>query len=91
MPGRYNGLCLGLGRPTLIVHGSHTELEPFKPDEGPCYHSPREVLSIPLLSRRIPNFFHSVSHLSSIFELKKAMIKQSLDFKGNSGFAAIAF
>lgn len=50
MQRHYNEHCLGLGRQALILHGSHRELEPFKPAEDPCYHSPSEVLALPLLS-----------------------------------------
>lgn len=52
MQRHYNEHCLGLGRQALILHGSHRELEPFKPAEDPCYHSPSEVLALPLLSNR---------------------------------------
>lgn len=47
MQRHYNEHCLGLGRQALILHGSHRELEPFKPAEDPCYHSPSEVLALP--------------------------------------------
>lgn len=56
MQGHYNEHCLGLGRQALILHGSHRELEPFKPAEDPCYHSPSEVLALPQLSKRTPHF-----------------------------------
>lgn len=52
-----NERCLGLGRPALILHGSHRELEPFKPAEDPCYHSPSEVLALPQLLKRTPQCF----------------------------------
>lgn len=52
MQGHYNEHCLGLRRQALILHGSHRELEPFKPAEDPCYHSPSEVLALPRLSNR---------------------------------------
>lgn len=52
MQGQYNEHCLGLGRWALILHGSHRELEPFKPAEDQCFHSPSEVLTIPLLPKR---------------------------------------
>lgn len=57
MQGHYNEHCLGLGRQALILHGSHRELEPFKPAEDPCYHSPSEVLALPQLLKRTPQFF----------------------------------
>lgn len=47
MRGQYNGHCLGLGRWALILHGSHRELEPLKPAEDQCFHSPSEVLTLP--------------------------------------------
>ena len=52
MQGRYNEHCLGLGRQALILHGSHRERGPFKPAEDACYHSPSEVLALPLLSEK---------------------------------------
>lgn len=57
MQGHDNERCLGLGRPALILHGSHRELEPFKPAEDPCYHSPSEVLALPQLLKRTPQCF----------------------------------
>lgn len=52
MQRHYNEHSLGLGRQALILHGSHRELEPFKPAEDPCYHSPSEVLALPLPSKK---------------------------------------
>lgn len=56
----YNEHCLGLGRQALILHGSHRELEPFKPAEDPCYHSPPGVLALPQLSNRTSLYFRDL-------------------------------
>lgn len=52
MQWHYNEHCLGMGRQALILHGSHRELEPFKPAEDSCYHASSEVLALPLLSEK---------------------------------------
>lgn len=82
MQGHYNEHCLGLGRQALILHGSHRELEPFKPAEDPCYHSPSEVLTLPQLPKGTPhfciNFF--VCFILQNLQIKKAMVDLSLNF-----------
>lgn len=82
----YNEHCLGLGRQALILHGSHRELEAFKPAEGPCYHSHPEVLALPLLSKsKLQSFFLTgpskrLETLVSNFSLWKSELPCSLNY-----------
>lgn len=71
----YNERCLGLGRQALILHGSHRELEPFKPAEDSCYHSPSEVLALPLVSKNNPRVFLFVASCQSIFLFLHSRLK----------------
>lgn len=73
MQWHYNEHCLGLGRQALILHGSHREREPFKTAEDPCYHSPPEVLALPLLSKKAHLCLTDWSYLARVsFEIQRA-------------------
>lgn len=75
MQWHYNERCLGMGRQALILHGSNRELEPFKPAEDPCYHSPCEILALPLLLKCNPQCFLDCAILSEqIFGFRKSSI-----------------
>lgn len=79
MQGHHNEHCLGLGRQALILHGSHRELEPLKPAEASCYHSPSEVLALPLLSKSSPWIFVNctiVSEQSFMESRNKMMVEE---------------